>query len=325
MSNTRIERIPAANVDVAINVFAKPWQTALSVLSLLKHSGKHISKIWLQYEPKGSKFDSISPYLIASYLKERKIVELELFQPDIWLDKTVLSREELSNPEKRAGIRFQHAFENSTAPFLFLTHNDVFVLKDIIGGLKKEMETAFSIGQLGQCWNCPAHHEVLTQEVMGVPHCTPERHQEFRPASDQLLGLYRKAEEEDIFSRPYHRDNFAGDFTVQPWPLPECRVNEWCNLINLEQVRKYCAPFGPDYPPGAYGECGGHSLDISVPFFRDLYARGLHAKHFDISKHIKHWIGTGNKSPARYAYSEDRARKIIEDHFEDFAQWARKY
>ena len=28
-------------IDVAMNIFAKPYQTALSVLSLLKHSGNH--------------------------------------------------------------------------------------------------------------------------------------------------------------------------------------------------------------------------------------------------------------------------------------------
>ena len=41
-------------IDVAMNIFAKPYQTALSVLSLFKHSGGHVGNVWLQFEPYGS-------------------------------------------------------------------------------------------------------------------------------------------------------------------------------------------------------------------------------------------------------------------------------
>jgi len=44
------------NVDVAINVNGKPYQTALTIQSLLKYSGNHIGKIFLILEknqPKG--------------------------------------------------------------------------------------------------------------------------------------------------------------------------------------------------------------------------------------------------------------------------------
>ena len=55
----------AETVDVAVNIFAKPFQTALSLLSLLKHSGEHVGVIWLQFEPYGSRHDAISPYYIC--------------------------------------------------------------------------------------------------------------------------------------------------------------------------------------------------------------------------------------------------------------------
>jgi len=38
------------NVDVAINVYGKPYQTALTIQSLLKYSGNHIGKIFLILE-----------------------------------------------------------------------------------------------------------------------------------------------------------------------------------------------------------------------------------------------------------------------------------
>jgi hypothetical protein len=39
-------------VDVAINVYGKPYQTALSILSLLKYSKKYINKIYINIEKK---------------------------------------------------------------------------------------------------------------------------------------------------------------------------------------------------------------------------------------------------------------------------------
>ena len=54
-------------IDVAINIFAKPYQTALSVLSLLKHSGRHVGNLWLQFEPYGSQHDIVNPYAVALY------------------------------------------------------------------------------------------------------------------------------------------------------------------------------------------------------------------------------------------------------------------
>jgi hypothetical protein len=33
-------------VDVVIHVYGKPWQTLCTLKSLMKHSGKHIDKIF---------------------------------------------------------------------------------------------------------------------------------------------------------------------------------------------------------------------------------------------------------------------------------------
>ena len=55
-------------IDVAMNIFAKPYQTALSVLSLLKHSGRHVGNVWLQFEPYGSQYDIVSPYTLVQHL-----------------------------------------------------------------------------------------------------------------------------------------------------------------------------------------------------------------------------------------------------------------
>lgn len=305
-----------AQIDVAVNVLAKPFCTSLSILSLLRHSRPHIAALWLQFEPVGIEHDPIPAYCIYDYIRENNLVPCQISQPDYWLDlKAVTS---LADAKQRSGIRYQHAFENSKANLLFLMHNDVFIMKDILGAMLAQMQDAFAIGPLGQCWNCPAANQELMAE-MGLFPCSPANYQHTRLNHAQLCGLCQKAKAKGIFVRPYAIEN--EDFTNQPWPLPECRINEWACLINLEKTRKFCVPFGKAWPPGAYKPCGEHNLDIGVAWFRDMHAKGMHAKHFDTSKYLRHWVGTGNNTPMRYIKTEDNALRILRKHFPAYADW----
>lgn len=307
-------------VDVAINILGKPWQTALSILSLIQWSGEHINKFWLQFEPVGSKFDSLSPYAIVKYLHERG-VKYELSQPAVWLACNVPAAETFKSAESRYSIRYEHAFENSKARLLFLMHNDIWVRADIICVLKENMGEAFIIGELGQCWNCPAANEEVSREVMGQGKCTPDNYHDYKPDYQQLCALYRTARDKDIFVRPYDTENFEGEFKKQPWPLPECRVNEWACLIDLEKTRPLSLPWGKAWPPGTFRKCGSFNLDTITPFFRDIHAQGLYAKNVNVRKYLKHWVGTGNKTPGKYAFSEDRAKGLIEKNYPHYMDW----
>ncbi|WP_288229161.1 hypothetical protein [uncultured Desulfovibrio sp.] len=307
-------------VDVAVNIFAKPFQTALSLLSLLKHSGEHVGVIWLQFEPYGSRYDAIAPYYIAHYLRERLGERCRVFQPDFWLAREAVDPARLGDAAYRSGIRYQYAFERSQSRKLFLMHNDVLVLRDILGAMLREMGEAFAVGLLGQCWNCPAHREELTREVMGCAACGPLSYADFQPGYAALRSLYTLARQRGIFVRPYDK-GFADIFERRPWPLPECRINEWACLLDLEKTRPHCAPFGPSFPPGAFQQCGSACLDISVPWFRDMHALGLSARHFELQSYLKHWVGTGNKSPRRYALAEANALKLLRRHYPEYLQW----
>lgn len=307
-------------IDIAMNIFAKPWRTALSLLSLTDKCKAHIDTIWLQYEPVGSKYDTLNPYLIVRYLTEQGFT-IQCSQPDRWLAREAATKEFLEDSERRSCIRYEHAFENSTAPFLFLVHNDVFILRDLLGALRDNIGQAFAIGKLGQCWNCPASHESITRKVLNRERCTPEAYLEFKPTAGQLNMLYKEAAAQNIFKRPYDEDNFKGEFSDKPWPLPECRINEWACLINMNLVKNLCIPHGSAWTPGAYRLCAGHNLDIGVAFFRDLHARGLVAKNFDIDPYMKHWVGTGKNTPIRHVKAEDNARRIIEKHYPKFMAW----
>lgn len=313
------ERV-AERVDVAVNIFAKPYQTALSVLSLLKESSQHVGTIWLQYEPMGSRYDRVSPYVVTRYLQEEVKWPCRVFQPDFWLAREPVDEARLGDDAYRMGIRYQYAFEHSESSKLLLMHNDVFVFRDALGDMLGAMGDAFAIGRLGQCWNCPANSAKVVKDVMGERPCTPGRYSEFRPDAATLRRLYARARELGVFMRPYD-EGFAAGFDQQPWPLPECRVNEWFCLLDLEKTRPQCAPFGPALPPGAFSACGSCNLDIAVPWFRAMHAAGLHARHFDLDRHLRHWVGTGNKSARRYALAEDNARRILQKHFPDYMAW----
>ncbi len=73
-------------VDVALNIFAKPLQTSLALLSLVKHCRKYIDKIWLQYEPVGSCYDKVNPYVVMEYITQTYNIPCIPSQPDIWID-----------------------------------------------------------------------------------------------------------------------------------------------------------------------------------------------------------------------------------------------
>lgn len=310
----------AETVDVAVNIFAKPFQTALSLLSLLKHSGEHVGVIWLQFEPYGSRHDIISPYYIGRYLREELGERCQVFQPNFWLAREAVDPTRLDDPDYRLGIRYQYAIEHSRSRKLFLMHNDVLVLRDILGDMLREMGGAFAVGAVGQCWNCPARCEELTREVMGHGACGPLRYTEFRPEYEALCRLYALARQRGIFVRPYD-EGFAGMFDSQPWPLPECRVSEWACLLDLEKIRPFCTPWGPALTPGAFRRCGTENLDTGVAWFRDMHALGLRARHFELTRYLKHWVGTGNKTPRRYALAELNALELLQRQYPQYLQW----
>lgn len=328
-------RAPAI-VDVAMNVFGKPLQTALSALSLLRACGRHIDTLFFQFEPFGSSFDAGLPYAVAEYLQEglaagdhaHKIVT---YQPTVWMQRNVPDIERLGEDGYRLAIRYQYAWEKSDKPFLLTVHNDVFVLRDLVGAMLAETaekdargNLPFAVGGVGQCWNCPARLQELVDECApGQTACTPAAYADFQPDFSQLACLYERAALQGVFVRPY-QTGWRDDFEARPWPLPECRVNEWACLVNMELARPATVPNGSVPAFGAFGQCGEHLLDTAVPWFRGMNGLGLRARHLDVNQYMKHWVGTGKKTRKKHNQAEDNARLILERHFPDFVAWARK-
>ena len=61
-------------VDVLINVFGKPYQTAVSLLSLNKYCSKHIGKIYFHLEPATYEIERRDHSSLISYFKDRIVV-----------------------------------------------------------------------------------------------------------------------------------------------------------------------------------------------------------------------------------------------------------
>lgn len=311
--------MPQPQVDVSLNIFARPYQTALSILSLLKYSGSHIDKFYLQFEPKGSRYDLASPYIMAAYLGERAVVH----QPEEWLECQPVDLPRLAETGYRLSVRYQDAFERSDKKYLFIMHNDVMIKRDIIGAMLDEIGHAFAIGSIGQCWNCPAHNAVLMAECgLGEP-CGPERYQSFRPDFEDVKRLYTLAKERGVRVRSY-LEGFSPDYSGECWPLPECRVNEWGCMVDLEQTRPLVMPQGAILPFGAYEKWGQLTLDIAVPWFHDLHGLGLRAKFFPLDKYLKHTVGAHRMTKALHREAELWAEGILLKAFPDFVDWCKK-
>jgi hypothetical protein len=185
-------------------------------------------------------------------------------------------------------MRYQYGFENSDKKFVFLIHNDVVVIKDVVGPMLQQIGNATAIGEIGQCWCCPAGQAGL---------CSSERYAEFRPAYSQLMFLYNDGMDYTNWNRRAYGLGLRLEFQQNPWTLPECRVNEWCMLVNLEKARPSTIPFGKCAPIGALYASGAKigetwsdevNLDIGVQWFRDLNHLGYTFTDFPIEYYIIH-------------------------------------
>jgi hypothetical protein len=234
-------------VDVAINAYGKPLQTAVTLLSLVRHSGQHIGKIFFTEEAKQPRPTDFR--FIYDLLPDRVVV----YRPKYWHWCNQTDATRLSEAEYRRSLRYQYAWEESKEDYLFVTHNDVLYTGDIIGEFLELVGDNAGVGEIGQCWNCPASSAGL---------CSGDSYWSFRPTESQLEALYAEYPANRVGWEAFRDDD-------KPWPMPECRLNEWAALINLKLCRPATLPLGDAFPFGAM------TLDIGTRWFRDMSAKGL--------------------------------------------------
>lgn len=261
-------------VDVAINVYGKPYQTAVTLLSLLKHSGQWIDKIYFieeRKQPQGTDFSFLYPLLGDKLIR---------YRPWFWLWTNPFKKKWLMKlPFVRHAIRYQYAWEKSTNKFLLITHNDVLHTGDLVGAYVSNIHEDLGIGKVGQCWNCPAHF---------ANKCDGDRYWDYRPSKEELLQLAKQ------YPGP-RTTHFASEIErLSAWPTPECRLNEYTALINLEQAKPLTMPFGQAVPFGAYD-----GLDVATRWFWDVSNMGHKIANFNFDPYAIHdWTGGINSGHA---------------------------
>lgn len=278
-------------IDVAINVYGKPFQTAVALLSLLKYSGSRIGKIYFIKEQRQP--GNIDFGFLENLLSDRIVVHT----PSYWHSYNVTDPTRLNDPEYRRSLRYQYAWEESDADGLFITHNDVLYFGDIVGRFAAVIGDNAAVGEIGQCWNCPA---------LAAGVCDCDRFADFNPSYEELEELYQKF--------PSGRTGSEIKIATKeaPWPLPECRVNEWAVLINLNIARPATMPLGSAFPFGAF------TLDIGTQWFREMSLNGFRFLNHSIKEFAQHgWTADGRGGhPAlfdygTYEYGEAEALSVL--------------
>ena len=273
-------------VDVIINVYGKPYQTAVSLWSLMKFSKKHIGKIYVILEKKQPEgFDeSLFRSLLAG-------LPVEIYTPPFFFGWWEGRRKGLVNQillwfkSYRNSIRYQYAWEKSKAPFLFLMHNDMLIFDDLIGHYLSKIGPHAGIGQIGQCWNCPAFGS----------HCDGDRYWDFRPTPQEVVDLYE--------SRPEGRAIVHGlvGLDQKSWPMPECRLNEHAALIQMSIAKPVTSPRGSIQPIGIKNK-----LDNGIPWFHGMSQKGYRMINESYEPFAKHAWTNGTDCGHASLFDQDQ-------------------
>jgi hypothetical protein len=274
---------------------------------VLQHSGQHIDKIYLSYEAQQPHDDWSGIHKVVNYFRGNQ-ANLVVVEPAYFLG---LGANDLARAKTdsryRQSIIHQYAFEHTDKPYLCVMHNDMLFHQDLIGAMLGELSDTDSmagVGQIGQCWNCPA---------LSAQRCSPATMSAYVPSQQEAIALHQ--------SYPIPRQANALAILERGFvhPLPECRLNEYCALVNVDSYRKLTVPIGDI---GCFGGNWGGS-DTAAMWFHQMYNAGCRFVHFDVHALATHaaFDGSGSGSEAndnrsRYYQSEENARLYIDAHYE---------
>lgn len=268
-------------VDVAIQIYGKPWQSLCSIFSLIQHSGNWIDTVYILEEPQHPFGDSLHRFHRAIKRAAIKRVHRKNTRPSLPIPTQPGTR--------REDIRYQWAIEQSDKTYIFISHNDVLYHSDVIGAMLSSIGESIAIGEIGQCWNCPALH------LCGGG----KNWNNWNPSLEDIQTL-----------RLPHIRTKAGDIDPDhPKLMPECRVNEWAILLNREACIKEREP------------CYGFfKLDIGTEWFKAMHKRGYTFKHYQ-EGFERCYFSTASgyatqKDRDLYLGSELRAKAYFESNFQ---------
>jgi len=274
-------------IDVVINVYARPYQTMLSLMSLMRYCEDYIDKIYYieEYDKKKTDYITTKENEIVQFFFKKYHDRIIYYTPKYWNWVNSIDYKSLQYKEFRQSIRYQYAFENCEKDYLLILHNDIEFFSNPLPELLTDIDHYGGSGSIGQCWNCPYFWQ---------KQCNSTQYFDFRPDYSQSFELYSEIQPPPgKIKRLYFLREHEEYFKLFPWPLPECRLNEYTCLINLKKTKKLTYPIGDGTLFGMYDTTGsnGSQLDIGCGWFRDMSHAGLKFKHINLKSYLSHNSG----------------------------------
>jgi hypothetical protein len=246
-------------IDVAINVYGKPYQTIATLESLRRHS--KIGQVFMTLEKEAPFDDDMT--LLWDYIRKAGI---RTNVPDEFIPYR-------RDAASRKDVRYQFGIDSSEEDYLFICHNDILFTGDIISDMEREIGNYKGIGLIGMCWNCAAYFE---------HRCDPTRMDDVHFTYDEAIAL--------VLAHPSQRMPKAS-IQIPPMPMPECRLNEFACLVD----RRFMVEKSNE--GHFFGLYDGN--DLGQAWFRAMVLQGYRFKHHHIYDKMIHgyWAGDcGNRS-----------------------------
>ncbi len=307
-------------IDVAIQSYKKPESLIYTLFSLKKYCGKHIDTIWINDDCSGG--NALGLYrdlrlqeaLAPIKLKVRENSKpsgynITLMTKDAFFRHTFIQRLQLLGylPLRRLSfhstsndVRYQWAINNTDKKYLFIIHDDIKFFADILGIYIDDIQSDSNLAIVGDLG-----YERLCPFGPCGKNCSPEK----------IL---------------------RGDFPCPTWPVTgyrsllhrllgrmrrDCRINEWCCLIDVSIAHKIYEKFGVFF--GNYEAGGdvatywldramelGYSFDDPVPTPPKRLKYYLHWWQGYEGHEI--WVNYGR---GKQMYQKQQIRDLVENEF----------
>ncbi len=230
-------------IDVAIQSYKKPESLIYTIFSLKKHCGELIDTIYINDDCSGD--GTIDFYKDKEFLKRIEPIKIKirentkasgytytLVTREMWHNKNFIEKLQLLGHfiinrakfyKNSNDVRYQWAFNSTDKKYLFLIHDDIKFYDDILNyyySIIDKDENIAIVGDLGGSQRCPfgpCGQECSPQKIMdgSIPN-------KIWPLTGKnsffltLLGRYKR----------------------------NCRINEWCCLINVDISKKIFDKYG---------------------------------------------------------------------------------
>lgn len=270
--------------DVCINIYGKFYQTLVTLKTLLLYNRKYINKIYLVLEKRQPEklyvdrliselgYDNIEIFIPKYYFGLEKKISVKLTRKGLEIKKAKVftnkynTKKLYSNREYRYSVRYQYALEQSKCKYLFIMHNDVVFHNGFLDLMMDMVDDGYlGVGSIGQCWNCPLSMARV---------CSGDIAQDLKLSYEEVCFYV------DNYKSP--RTKIKDIDSINPLPMPECRLNEWVSMVNCEVYKNITIPCGKITPLGKMG------LDIGTEFYKEAILSGYKFKNIGIDSFSTH-------------------------------------